>query len=184
VLDVEEFPQSVEILHDGAVLALSGNRKLSMLARNLRAVEIEVSRLLPASIAHFTSQTSGPFQTPEFTGYGFELDNLSEVFREVRPLAQVATGDPQYEAVDFGGFLSNGAPPRGLFQLRISGWDPDDKERIDGVETKRIVLVTDLGFLVKTRSTARTTSSSCRSPAASRSPMPRCRCWERTACRC
>src|SRR6185503_13160318 len=43
----------------------------------------------------------------------------------------------------------DGGVPRGLFQLRVSGWDPVTKKRIDGVETRRIVLVTDLGFLVK-----------------------------------
>ena len=31
----------------------------------------------------------------------------------------------------------------------FSGWDPETKKRIDGVESRRIVLVTDLGFLVK-----------------------------------
>ena len=149
VLPVAEMPQSVEILHEGSVLALSGGRKLSFLARNLRAVEIELARLLPGSVAHLASQTSGSFQEPQFGGEGFGVDNLAQIFREVRALAPVAPGEPQYEAVDFGVHLSDGGAPRGLFQLRVSGWDPLEKKRVDGVETRRIVLVTDLGFLVK-----------------------------------
>jgi uncharacterized protein YfaS (alpha-2-macroglobulin family) len=149
VLQVAEFPQAVEILHEGSVLALSGGRKLSYLSRNLRAVEVELSRLLPGSIAHLSSQTEGTFQQPNFESYGFDLDNLSEVFRDVRPTAPGAPGDPQYDVVDFGAKIASGAEPRGLFQLRVSGWDPETKKRIDGVESRRIVLVTDLGFLVK-----------------------------------
>src|SRR6185436_18958515 len=57
VLQVAELPQTVEILHEGSVLALSGGRKLSFLTRNVRAVEVELSRLLPGSVAHLSSQT-------------------------------------------------------------------------------------------------------------------------------
>jgi alpha-2-macroglobulin len=149
VLSVEPMPQVVEILHEGSVLALSGGRKLSVLARNLRAVEIELARLLPGSVAHLASQTDGTFQQPEFNDWRFDEYNLAEVFREVRALAPAAPGDPQYEAVDFGAALSQGGPPRGLFQLRVSGWDPVERKRIDGIESRRIVVVTDLGFLVK-----------------------------------
>jgi uncharacterized protein YfaS (alpha-2-macroglobulin family) len=148
VLSIEEFPQTVEIMHEGAVLALSGGRKLSVMARNLKTIEIQLARLLPGSIAHLASQTRGDFQKPYFAGSLGILD-LAEVFREERSLAAVPPGEPQYEAIDFGKALSDGLPPRGLFQLEVSGWDPVAKEAIDGTEDRRIVLVTDLGFLVK-----------------------------------
>ncbi|MDX2171389.1 MAG: MG2 domain-containing protein, partial [Deltaproteobacteria bacterium] len=150
VVPVEAFPRTVEIMHDGAVLALSGQRKLSVLARNLDAIEIKLSRLLPSTVAHFASQTGGSFQQPYFRSNSFGLDDLAEVVREVRPLAPVAPGEAQYEVVDFGAFLANGAPPRGLFQLQVSAWDPERKLVIDDIEAAaRVVLVTDLGFLVK-----------------------------------
>ncbi len=148
VLAVEEFPRTVAIMHEGAILALSGNRKLSVMARNLGAMEIQLARLLPGSIAHLASQTRGEFQKPYFAGSLGILD-LAEVFREVRGLGAPASGEPQYEAIDFGTVLSGGAPPRGLFQLTVTGWDPEKKETIDEAEDRRIVLVTDLGFLVK-----------------------------------
>jgi len=50
----------------------------------------------------------------------------------VQTLPPAEPGEPQYFAVDFARFLSNGTPPRGLFQLRISGWDPVAKKRIVG----------------------------------------------------
>lgn len=148
VLAVEEFPRTVAIMHEGAILALSGNRKLSVMARNLGAMEIQLARLLPGSIAHLASQTRGEFQKPYFAGSLGILD-LAEVFREVRGLGAPASGEPLYEAIDFGTVLSGGAPPRGLFQLTVKGWDPEAKEVIEEAEDHRIVLVTDLGFLVK-----------------------------------
>src|SRR6185295_6504567 len=96
---------------------------------------------------HLAAQTRGRFQDPSFMGLG--PDDLTEVTREVRTLAPAAPGEPQYEAVDFGAALAGGTPPRGLFQLRVSGWDPAKKERIGGARDRRIVLVTDLGLLVK-----------------------------------
>src|SRR5262249_20370033 len=98
VLAVEEFPQTVEIMHDGAVLALSGGRKLSVMARNLPAMQVQLARLLPGSIAHLASQTRGDFQKPYFAGSLGILD-LAEVFTEVRGLGTGPAGEAQYEVV-------------------------------------------------------------------------------------
>lgn len=148
VLPVEEFPRSVAIMHQGALLALSGSRKLSVMARNLQAMDIQLARLLPGSIAHLASQTRGSFQDAYFAG-SLGIYDLAEVFRETRGLGGGAPGQAQYEVIDFGQALGGGAPPRGLFELRIAGWDPLTKQPIDGIEDRRFVLVTDLGFLVK-----------------------------------
>src|SRR5262249_29679727 len=80
--------------------------------------------------------------------FGLGIDDLAEVFREVRPLSAPSPDEPAYEAVDFGSFLTAGSPPRGLFQLRVSAWDPVKQQRIGNVGDRRIVLVSDLGFLV------------------------------------
>jgi len=145
---VEDLPRTIEILHEGALLSLTGEKKLSVLVRNLRAVEIELSRVLPGSLAHLASQSGGEFQRPVFRG-NLDTDDLSEVFREVHAIPAATPGAPQYDVVDFGSFVSGGAPPRGLFQLRVRGFDPEKKEAIAWPADRRLVLVTDLGFLVK-----------------------------------
>lgn len=149
LLTVDPLPRTVEILHEGSLLALSGGRRLSVLTRNVGSVEIELARLLPDSVAHLASQTRGRFQEPDFRGDAFGIDDLSEVFREVQPLSPGEPGEPQYFAVDFGRFVSQGATPRGLFDLRVSGWDAEKKKRYANASDRRLVLVTDLGFLVK-----------------------------------
>lgn len=148
VLAVEEFPRTVEIMHEGSVLALTGAKKLSVMARNLKALDIELRRLLPGSVAHLASQTSGDFQKPDYRGV-IDADNLADILRERRPLAPVAAGEAQYEAIDFGAALGHGGPPRGLFELAVYGFDPATQKRVEDVEDRRIIVVTDLGFLVK-----------------------------------
>ena len=148
LIPVEELPRAIEILHDGSLLALTGDRKLSVLVRNLAAVELELARLRPDTLAQLATQSSGRFQQPDFR-YGFDTDDLAEVFREVRELPAAPPGTPQYVVVDFSSFLARGAPPHGLFQLRVRGYDPEKQQALGAPDDRRVLLVSDLGFLVK-----------------------------------
>ncbi len=70
VLDVPALPREVKIEGDGGLLALSGERKLSVRSRGLSAIEYEVARVATAQINHLVSQTEGRFQSPEFQAPG------------------------------------------------------------------------------------------------------------------
>ncbi len=145
---VDEMPRTIEILHEGSLLSLAGEKKLSVLVRNLRAVQLELSRVLPRALALLAAQSYGKYQRPSFRGY-VRGDDLSEVFRDVHAIPEAPPGTPQYDVVDFGSFLSSGAAPRGLFLLHVREWNPDTKEVVHGASDQRLVLLTDLGFLVK-----------------------------------
>ncbi len=140
----------LKIASEGSVLSLTGEKKISIVSRGVDSMEIEVSRLLPGSVSHLVSQSRGGFSEPTFWRSDFGLDDLSQVFTEVRPLRVDPTGAPQYSIFDFGPMLSNGALPRGLFFLRIRAWDPGKKQPIiGGPSDNRLILLTDLGTLVK-----------------------------------
>ena len=147
LVPVGPYPQAVEILHDGSLLALTGSKQLSVLVRNLDHVEVELSRLLPENLVHLVSQSWGRFQEPSMRG-GFDAENISEVMRAVQPAPAGGPSEPRYLAVDLGAALARGGAPRGLFQVQISGWDAEHKRRRGPVD-RRLVLVTDLGLLVK-----------------------------------
>lgn len=152
LLRAEEYPQEVRILHDGSLLSLSGERQLSILARNVPAVRFELSRLLPGSVALLLSQSErdSRFQKPKFDYWkDFGLDDISERFTDVRPLPPVDPGRQQYTTFDFTRFLRDGAAPRGLFSLEVAGWDAAAEEKIPEVADRRLVLITDLGILAK-----------------------------------
>ncbi len=162
ILHANPLKRTVKIVSDGALLSLSGERKLSILTRSVENVELEVSRLLPGSISHLVAQTSGPFQHPEFGGswtswdeetaieHGFGMDDLSELFTEVRTFPPDPTGRNRYTELDFTSLLAKGGLPRGLFSLIVREWDPKEKKPVSGgASDKRLVLLTDLGVVVK-----------------------------------
>jgi alpha-2-macroglobulin len=154
VIAAKQFPQAIRIVAEGSLLSLSGERKISILTRSVAAVQIQVSRLLPGSVSHLVSQTRGTFSDPHFVHdygkRGFGLENLSEVFSEVRRIGADPAGRNQYTVFDFGPMLSAGALPHGLFSINIQNWDPDNNKAVDaGPSDQRLVLLTDLGFLVK-----------------------------------
>lgn len=178
IVRIPPFPPELKILSQGSLLAMSGERKLAVLVRDLPGIKVEIGRILPAQIQHLVSQSGGNFATPEFSNYNFGPDNLAERFERTVPLPNLKRGKPHYEAVNLGEYLKNdGAERRGVFLLTVRGHDPaqadgravapapetsDDEgegEESDEAEPvqravsqwtdRRLVVVTDLGILVK-----------------------------------
>ncbi|WLI89106.1 alpha-2-macroglobulin [Massilia sp. R2A-15] len=187
VLQVPPYPSELKILSQGALLALSGEKKVAVLVRDLLGVKVEIGRVLPSQLQHLVSQSNGGFANPEFYDR-FGPDNLTERFERKVPLPALERGRAHYEAVDMGEYLKgDGAERRGVFLLTVSGYDPKAEERaardakaaerrpgeappeadaedecadcaeapdraaaaaINKVD-KRLVLVTDLGIVVK-----------------------------------
>jgi len=146
---VPSYPQTLEIMSDGSLLSLSGEKKISILSRNLQAVRIELSRVLPGQINHLVSQTRGNFKDPYFQNYNFDSDNITDRWIEVKPLKQEAPGAVQYTALDFSQYLyTSGGALRGLFFVKLNGYDLKRK-RATSTSDKRFILITDLGLLSK-----------------------------------
>ena len=159
IIHAGPLQRAIKIVSEGALLSLTGERKLSIRTRSVDAIQLEVSRILPGNLSHLVSQSAGPFQNPQFAEsyrYGYQaprdfgLDNLSEIFTEVRTFPADPSGRNHYTELDFSSLLSNGTPPRGLFSLAVQAWDPQKKEPLaEGPEDRRLVLLTDLGLVVK-----------------------------------
>lgn len=147
-----ELPQEVEIQGDGGLLALGGERKLSIRSRGVPVIKFEIDRVLSTQINHLVSQTEGEFQAPEFKNASFDQDNISRIAREDQPIALQNKWKSNYSAFDFSKYLqkpADGGSERGLFFVTARGWDPVAKKFIKGVKTTRFILVSDLGLLVK-----------------------------------
>jgi uncharacterized protein YfaS (alpha-2-macroglobulin family) len=155
-LPVPEFPKELHIMGQGSLLTLSGEKKIAVMTRDLKGLKIELGRLLPDQLQHLVTQTSGDFAHPEFSG-DLSQDNLTERFELKLPLPEAGRGQPHYQPVDLKTYLTDaeGRPKRGIFLLTAKGHDPaqDEKGEPDDAgepEEKRLVLVTDLGMIVKT----------------------------------
>ena len=145
---VPEYPKLVKLVHQGAILALGGEHKVAVYARDVPGLRFEIGRVLPEQVHHLVSQSRGTFARPEFW-YGLGPDHLTELFTETRAIVAGTPGKGRYEALDLSGYLDGKDGRRhGLFLLKVQAWDPE-RRRADGPEDRRLVLVTDLGLVVK-----------------------------------
>ncbi|QSQ23337.1 alpha-2-macroglobulin [Pyxidicoccus parkwayensis] len=151
VVQVPAFPEEVSILHEGALLSLAGEKKVTVMSRDVKALRFALARVLPDQLNHLITQTEGRFAHPEFSSYRFDEENISESFSEVRPLEGAGRGKAQYAAFDLAPYLAPENAPsqrRGLFFFKVQSWDPEHKTST-GKEDARLLLVTDLGLVVK-----------------------------------
>jgi uncharacterized protein YfaS (alpha-2-macroglobulin family) len=129
VLRVPAYPSALKILSEGALLALSGEKKVAVLVRDLPGVQVEIGRILPSQLQHLVSQANGSFARPDFYG-SFGADNLTERFERKVPLPNLQPGQAHYEAVDLSEYLKgDGAARRGVFLLTVKSYDPAADER-------------------------------------------------------
>ena len=177
IVRIPPFPSELKILSQGALLPMSGEKKVAVLVRDLPGIKVEVGRILPAQIQHLVSQSGGNFANPSFNNYSFGPDNLSERFERNVPLPGLKRGRPHYEAISLADYLKNdGNERRGVFLLTVRPYDPakengalaapppqnnDESEEGDDAEDgeapqdysdrreQRLIVVTDLGILVK-----------------------------------
>ena len=115
VRQVPEYPTLLRFLGEGALLSLQGERRVSLVARNLPRARLEIGRLRPESLQHLAFLNSGSFDKPQVSYPG--EDSLLE--REELRLRFDAS-DPakaQYEGVDLSRFLAPGR--RGIFLLSL-----------------------------------------------------------------
>lgn len=129
ILKIADYPQEISFLHEGSLLALGSEEKLSVLVRGIPAVKFTIARVLPDAVNHLVSQTSGHFNNPTFVNYGFNQDNISEIFSEVKSFDNSEASKQQYTALDLSKYLAtktNTHGSLGLFLLKAESWKPDN----------------------------------------------------------
>jgi len=156
VLRMPEYPKEVHIASQGALLALSGQRKLTLFTRDVPGLRVQVGRLLPDQLQHLVTQTGGNFAHPEFVNYSFDATNITENFTDIVPLPKLPAGTANFQALDLSPYLNKpGLNRQGIFLLNLEAYDPERKQVIgsghgDGqTADARLIVVTDLGLLAK-----------------------------------
>ncbi|MBN1410435.1 MAG: alpha-2-macroglobulin family protein [Spirochaetales bacterium] len=175
ILTTKDAPKEIAILSEGAILSLSGDKKLSLLANNVSRVRFEIGRVIPDQINHLVSQTGGDFKNPYFRSSRFGENNITEKYTEVRSLKDDGSGKVKFFSFDFTPYLTRGTSPRmrhGLFFFHIAEerasedetsrnsstedeyWDDEDDYEYNyysnsKLRLSRFILVTDLAMVVK-----------------------------------
>jgi len=160
VVNVPALQREVQIEGQGGLLALNGERKLSIRSRGLSAIEYEIARVATTQINHLVSQTEGQFQHRTFSSPSFfNEENISRIALEHQGIAlenkwkanyphsisQSTCGSPRTAAASASVFVT------------ARGWDQRRKRRSKRSTDSRFILVTDTGLLTKKNADGSTT---------------------------
>ena len=176
---VPAYAREVKLMDKGALLALSGDRKLSISSRGVDEIEYRLSRINPGEINHLVSQSEGVFSSPFFDPGNFDETDLAESLVRRIAIANQDVSTHNYSAFDFSEFVDDRQANRGklgFFLLHAfarksgagyyqtdgsiladadlpkqtdSNGEPLRLDQRDLVGDRRLILLTDLGLIVK-----------------------------------
>lgn len=142
------FAPEISIMSRGSLLALSGERKLPVLVRDLPGVTINIARVLPKQLHLLVSQASGDFSQPYLYGGihgGVGANDLTEQFEKNIAL-ELAPGQASYQTIDFNPYLKSAqGERRGVFLVMVNGYDPKAAARKDTEDEGEDVAEQDQG---------------------------------------
>ena len=148
ILQVPEYPRELHIAQQGSLLAMSGSKSLTVMTRDVPTLCVEIGRLLPQQIQHLVSQTQGAFSAPNFKGWNFDADDITEKFSKTYSLPALKPGTAHYETVLLDSYLAADAGDRrGIFF--VTARTCPDKQGGQPLADKRLIVLTDLGLLAK-----------------------------------
>ena len=148
-LRIEPYPTELGILSEGTILSLAGSKKMSLYSRGVEKVRYKISRIMPKDIHHLVSMSNGDMKNFKFSNYRFDEDNISEKNESIFFVPGANQETISYFSFDFTNHLRsipNKNLKNGLFIFSVE--DEKNSNRKD----KRLILVTDIGFFVKSNS--------------------------------
>ena len=148
VLCVPYLPKSVEIAGSGALLSLSGDQKLGLVARGgADMAYVNLYKVKSSEINHLISQTYNVFaDAMAFKSWAFGAYDMSVVFQKQIPFASTSRTRANYASIDLGDYLTRTyGDNTGIFIIQ-TGTSENAAEYND----KRLILLTDLGIIRKT----------------------------------
>ena len=128
LVTIPELPKEIEIQGDGGILAISGERKLSVRSRGIHEIHYQIGRVPANQINHLVSQTSGEFQNPAFRSSLFTQENIARIATERQTIQFKDKFKPNFSTFDFTKHLAakspDGSAMHGLFFLEASEYLP------------------------------------------------------------
>jgi uncharacterized protein YfaS (alpha-2-macroglobulin family) len=125
VIAVPEYPKMLRFAADGALLSLSGDKRIGVVARNVPGMQMEIARVLPDQLQHLVSFNQGTYNKPQM--YSLSADQITERFVSKVPFEDGA--DPtkaHFEGVDLGKYFGSGANAKhGVFLLKLGELQPE-----------------------------------------------------------
>lgn len=161
VVQIPDYPQMLRFASQGALLSVKGNKKISVAARNVPGLRLDIKRVIPDQIQHIVSFKSHQYASADFNRLNDEY--FTERFHYQTVIENSRPGEVSYQGIDLSRYLStDSASHHGIFLLSLSPWSPQQKEaqpadeweedreeQQEYVGDTRFVVVTDLGIIAK-----------------------------------
>src|SRR5438445_1804134 len=112
---------------DGALLSLSGEKRVAVISRNVPGIELEVARVLPDQLQHVVSFNRGTYAKPAL--YALSADQITERFVQKIPFEVDDPGKAHFEGVDLAKYFGKENHARhGVFLLKLAQYKPEPKK--------------------------------------------------------
>lgn len=167
VVAVPDYPTSLSFMSQGSLLSMNGEKQISVAARNVPGLKLDIKRVIPSQLQHIVSFKSSQYSSAEFNRLGDEY--FTEHFEYTHAVDNPKPGEVSYQGIDLSRYLSdNPNARRGVFLLTLTPWDPakkaeqpeegqpeeeqyseDDESGDAQVGDSRFVVITDLGIISK-----------------------------------
>jgi alpha-2-macroglobulin len=170
LLTLPELTRELTIDSRGGLLALNGERKLSIKYRGVDHLRFTLARVPFAQLNHLARLTGGDFQSP-YWKIDMDEHNVARVSREIRQVSLQNEYAAHYTSYDFGAALqtqdsNDPDASRGLFFLtaeavkkrteKLEAYEMNELPELrdwllqdDSLREQRFVLITDLGVVLK-----------------------------------
>ena len=151
VMDAPNYPIEASILGEGSVYSISGDRVMGFMTRGLSAIKVRLGKVPEHHLNHLISQTYGNISNPQFRNYYFTQENIIDKKEVIIPLMSQHPKEANYASLDLTPYLldKNQKVKSGLFFVEIVGWNTKKRHATTGVKDHRLVMITDLGVVVK-----------------------------------
>lgn len=131
VVALPSIPKEAQLMGAGGLLALNGERKISVRSRGIDHLRYTIARVQTDQINHLASQTQGRFESPYFSG-GFGFENVSDYEQSVQPIVKGDDYRVNHSSFDFSPLIQarqpGAAPAAGLFHLTVEAVRPRTPE--------------------------------------------------------
>lgn len=147
---VKRYPVELGILSDGTILSLAGSKKMALYSRGIEEVKYSLARIMPKDINHLVSMSNGDMRNFRFSSYNFNENNISEKEYSEFQIPGASENKISYFSFDFSDKISTNKEKHlsnGLFLFEVQS-----QNSRNNIRDKRLILITDLGFFVKTNS--------------------------------
>ena len=146
VMRVPYPTKSVKIAGGGALLAMGGEQKLTLVARGgVDTAYVNLYKVKASDINHLISQTYNVFaDNMEFKSWTFSIEDMASVFQKKIPLANIGKTRAAYASLNLGDYLDRTNDKTGIFIIRTAP-DADSVSYSD----MRMIMMTNLGIIRK-----------------------------------